>query len=87
MSVFNELPFGVLGASAVVQLAGLLVWGATLNNRVKTIERDIEPLRSMTASVARMEARLDSLMDQLRDLNASMRWGRNRTHEDAPGGG
>jgi hypothetical protein len=78
----GDLPMAVLATSGLAQFAGLLVWGATLSNRVKTIERDIEPLRLLGASVARVEARLEGLTEQLRDLNASIRWRRPPSRED-----
>ena len=79
----NATTFLVLAVSGVGQFAGLLIWGATLSNRVKTIERDIEPLRLLAASVARLEARLEGLMDQLRELSFSIRWGRASPVDDA----
>ena len=78
----GSLSVAVLASSGLAQFAALIIWGATLSNRVKTIERDIEPLRLLGASVARMEARLEGLLEQLRDLNASIRWGRKSREED-----
>ena len=63
-------------------IAKWMIWGATLSNRVKTIERDIEPLRLLAASVARLEARLEGLMEQLRELSFSIRWGRSPPIDD-----
>jgi hypothetical protein len=80
----NDLTVSVLAVSGLGQFAGLLIWGATLSNRVKTIERDIEPLRSLAASVARLEARLEGLMEQLREISYSMRWGRSALADDRP---
>ena len=80
----NDLTVSVLAASGLGQFAGLLIWGATLSNRVKTIERDIEPLRLLAASVARLEARLEGLMEQLRELSFSIRWGRIPALDDHP---
>ncbi len=78
----GSLSVAVLASSGLAQFAALIIWGATLSSRVKTIERDIEPLRLLGASVARMEARLEGLLEQLRDLNASIRWGRKSREED-----
>jgi hypothetical protein len=80
----NDLTVSVLAASGLGQFAGLLILGATLSHRVKTIERDIEPLRSLAASVARLEARLEGLMEQLRELSFSIRWGRSPPIDDHP---
>ncbi len=77
----GSFPLAVLATSGLAQFAAPIIWGATLSNRVKTIERDIEPLRLLGASVARMEARLEGLLEQLRDLNASIRWGRKSQEE------
>jgi hypothetical protein len=59
--------------------AALLVWGAALTQRVRALERDVEPLKDLDVRVARIEARLEALLDQLRDLNASIRWMRSPT--------
>lgn len=63
-----------LGLVAVGQIAALLIWGAALTQRVRALERDIEPLKALDIRVARIEARLETLIEQLRDLNASVRW-------------
>jgi hypothetical protein len=67
-------PDALLAITALGQFTGLLVWGATLGNRVKQIEREIEPLKGMAVAVARVEARLEGVLEQLRDLNATLRW-------------
>ena len=82
----NDLTIAMLVLSGVGQCAGLLIWGATLSNRVKTIERDMEPLRSLAASVARLDARLEGLLEQLRELSFSIRWGRAAPADDRPAG-
>lgn len=63
-----------LGLTAFVQIAGLLIWGASLTQRVKTLEAEIEPLKALPERFARIEARLDGMFEQLRDLNANLRW-------------
>lgn len=63
-----------LTAMALGQFAGLLIWGAALTQRVRALERDLEPLRSLDVRVARIDARLEALLEQLRELNASIRW-------------
>lgn len=60
--------------TAIFQIGALLVWGAVLTNRVRTLEREIEPLKSLAIQVARMDARLEVLVEQFRELNASVRW-------------
>ena len=63
-----------LCVTGAVQLGGLLIWGAGLTHRVKAIERDIEPLKALSHQVTRMEARLEGLLEQMKDLNAAFRW-------------
>ncbi len=70
-------PVLALTATALVQMGGLLIWGANLTARVKAIEEEIEPLKAMLQQVARMDARLEGLLEQFKDLNASIRWMRD----------
>ncbi|HEY3697046.1 hypothetical protein [Phenylobacterium sp.] len=58
----------------VIQAAGLLIWGARLAQRVKTLEAEVEPLKQLAIQFARMEVKLDGLLEQFKDMNASMRW-------------
>jgi hypothetical protein len=67
-------PVLALAVTGLAQLGGLLIWGATLSHRVKTIEREIEPLKALSHQVTRMEARLEGLLEQFKDLNAAIRW-------------
>lgn len=67
-----------LAATALGQLGAALVWGAALNQRVRALERDIEPLKNLDVRVARIDARLEAMVEQLKDLNASIRWIRQR---------
>ena len=78
------LPLLALAATGLAQLGGLLIWGATLSHRVKTIEREIEPLKSLSHQVTRMETRLEGLLEQFKDLNASIRWMREPAPDEAP---
>jgi cell division protein FtsB len=71
-----------LCVTAAVQLGGLLIWGAGLTHRVKAIEREIEPLKALSHQVTRMDARLEGLLEQMKDLNAAIRWMREpRKHK------
>ena len=63
-----------LGLTAFVQIAGLLIWGASLTQRVRRLEDEIRPLRALPEKLARLEVRLDALFEQMRELNASIRW-------------
>ena len=78
------LPMLALAATGLAQLGGLLIWGATLGQRVKTIEREIEPLKSLSHQVTRMETRLEGLLEQFKDLNAAIRWMREPALDEAP---
>lgn len=69
-------PVAAACVTALLQLGGLLIWGATLTHRVKAVEREIEPLKALSNQVTRVETRLDALVDQFKDLNAAIRWRR-----------
>ena len=56
------------------QAAGLVTWGARLTQRVKALEQEIEPLKQLPVQFARIDAKLDGLLEQFKDMNASMRW-------------
>lgn len=63
-----------LAVTALVQLGGLLIWGAGLTHRVKSLEEDIKALKALPVDVAKLQVTANAVMDQLRDLNASIRW-------------
>jgi hypothetical protein len=56
------------------QAAGLVIWGARLTQRVKALEQEIEPLKQLPVQFARIDVKLDGLLEQFKDMNASMRW-------------
>jgi hypothetical protein len=58
----------------IVQAVGLVIWGARLTQRVKTLEEEVEPLKQLPIQFARMEVKLDGLSELVKDMNASMRW-------------
>jgi hypothetical protein len=58
----------------ILQAAWLLIWGARLAQRVKSLEAEVEPLKQLAIQFARMEVKLDGLLEQFKDMNASMRW-------------
>jgi hypothetical protein len=72
-----------LAVTALGQLAGVLVWGAALNQRVRALERDVEPLKNLDVRVARIDARLEALLEQFKDLNASIRWMRQASRDQS----
>lgn len=62
---------------AIANLAGLLVWGGVTHQRIKTLEREVDGMSGMDSRLARVEARLDGLYEQFKELNASIRWMRS----------
>lgn len=71
-------------ATAGINLGGYLVaWGvmkgtvAALAARVSALEGELRALDELKLDVARLETRLDTLIEQVRDLNASLRWMRD----------
>jgi hypothetical protein len=72
--------FAALALTVLVQLAGLLIWGASLTARVKRLEDEVEPLKALPEKFARVEVKLDGIIEQMRDLNASIRWMREPSH-------
>ena len=63
-----------LALGALVQTVWLVVWGARLTQRVVTLEKDIGPLKDLATQVARIAERQDMWIEQLKDLNAAIRW-------------
>jgi hypothetical protein len=70
-----------MGLMLLVNLAGCLVaWGVmkntlqTLAERVATLESEAGTVGELRVQVARIETRLDGLLEQFRDLNSAIRW-------------
>jgi hypothetical protein len=68
-------------AGGLINLGGYLVaYGVlrgtvgALSLRVTALETDVKTLDDMKLTVARVETRLEAVVEQLRDLNASVRW-------------
>ena len=66
-----------LAAGVLGQAIWLVTWGARLTQRVVTLEKEIGPLKALATQVARIAERQDMWIEQLRDLNASIRWMRD----------
>jgi hypothetical protein len=71
-------------ATAGINLGGYLIaWGvmkgtvAGLASRVSALEGELRALDELKLDVARLETRLDALIEQVRDLNAALRWMRD----------
>jgi hypothetical protein len=68
-------------ATAGINFGGYLIaWGVmkgtivALSARVSALEGELRALDELKLDVARLETRLDTLIEQVRDLNASLRW-------------
>lgn len=68
-------------ATAGINLGGYFVaWGGmratvlALSSRVATLEGELRALDELKLDVARLETRLDALIEHVRDLAASIRW-------------
>ena len=64
-----------------INLGGYFIaWGAlratvvALASRVAALEGELRSLDELKLDVARLETRLDALIEHVRDLNASIRW-------------
>jgi hypothetical protein len=59
---------------------------AALASRVASLEGEMRALDELKLDVARLETRLDTLIEQVRDLNASIRWMREPSEFRSPRG-
>lgn len=80
------LPALGLAVTLLLNLAGYLVaWGALkstvkgLAERVSAHEADAGTVGELRVQIARVETRLDGLLEQFRDLNSAIRWMRSDT--------
>ncbi len=81
-----------MAVTLLLNLAGYLVaWGVlkgtvkSLGDRVGSLEDDSGAAADLRVQVARVETRLDALLEQFRDLNAAIRWMRADTPALEPG--
>lgn len=70
----TTVPLLSLAVVVAVQAVWLIIWGAKLTERVKTLERDVEPLKGLPLQLAKIGERQDIWIEQLKDLNSSIRW-------------
>jgi hypothetical protein len=59
------------------QGAGLLIWGARLTERVKAVEESNRSFVAVSGAVSELRGRMDGIIDQLTELNQSIRWMRD----------
>jgi len=84
---------GVLIAAGVNVGGYLVAWGAmkgqvgALGGRVAALEGQLRSLEELKLDVARLQTRLDTLIDQVRDLNAAIRWMREPAETRSRRGG
>jgi hypothetical protein len=73
---------GALATAAINAGGYLIAWGvmkgtvSALAGRVGALEGELRALDELKLDVARLETRLDTLIEQVRDLNALLRWTR-----------
>lgn len=86
MTGSDWLPALGLTVTLLLNLAGYLVaWGALkstvkgLADRVSAHEADAGTVGELRVQIARVETRLDGLLEQFRDLNSAIRWMRSDT--------
>jgi hypothetical protein len=73
-----------LAATLLFNLAAHLVaWGA-LNARVKALEAEVGCIDGLRLELAKISERQEIWIEQLRDLNASVRWMREPAGPTAP---
>ena len=67
--------------TVLLNAAGYLVaWGVlqgtvrALSDRVKVVEGELAALKSLELQVTKIETKLEGLLEQFKDLNASIRW-------------
>ena len=71
---------GIVAAVGVNVGGWLIAWGAlkgavaALAGRVAALEADAKGMEALKLDVARLEVRLDAVVEQLKDLNAQIRW-------------
>ena len=78
-------------ATAGINLGGYFIaWGAmratvaALTGRVAVLEGELRALDDLKLDVARLQTRLDTLIEQVRDLNAAIRWMRDPAEPRGP---
>jgi len=69
MNLDPSLMTAIIGNLLVVGVA----WGA-LHQRVRSLEGEMAGLKDLDSRMARVETRIDGLYEQMKELNASIRW-------------
>jgi hypothetical protein len=63
-----------LAGAGVAQLIVVAFWAGILTARVRTLEKQIEPMLALVSGVATLEAELRGVQGELRLLNQSIGW-------------
>lgn len=86
MSAADQLAIAGMALALLMNVAGYLVaWGVlkggvkALDDRVASLEGDTGAIGELRVQIARIETRLDGLLEQFRDLNSAIRWMRADT--------
>jgi hypothetical protein len=81
MNTLTWIALGGAVATPLISAAGYFIaWGMmkgsllALGGRVGRLEGEMRALDGLKLDVARLETRLDVLIEQVRDLNAAIRW-------------
>lgn len=81
-----------VGVTVLVNLIGYAVAWGILKTTVGTLKEEVEDLRDkvdalsdLHLKVVKIETRLDALLEQFKDLNASIRWMREPAAYDKMG--
>lgn len=80
MSATAWIALAALGFNALILAIGYGVMKGTvaaLENRVKALEAEIGTLNELKVTVAEVKTSLGFLVEQFKDLNASIRWMRD----------
>jgi hypothetical protein len=64
--------------------AVIFIWGGSISQRVKALEDDMRALKDLPVEVAKLQVQNQAIVDQLKDLNASIRWMRDPAPPYAP---
>ena len=85
------IPLIGIVATVLLNAAGYLVaWGVlqgtvkALGERVTALEAEVAAVTDLKLQVVRVETRLDALVEQIKDLNASIRWMRSVPEYEPP---
>jgi hypothetical protein len=65
------------GLAFLAHTAVIFIWSGSISQRVKALEDDMRALKDLPVEVAKLQVQNQAIVDQLKDLNASIRWMRD----------